>query len=62
MKTIMLIIFFAIGLFDIFMVTPIGAMWTFKNLDEGKPCYGLLIMFATAIPLMFIGYYLGTIK
>lgn len=62
MKTAMSIIFFAIVLFDIFMVTPFGAMWMFKDLDEGKPCYGIIIMFVTAIPLMFIGCYLGIIK
>lgn len=58
----MSIIFFAIVLFDIFMVTPFGAMWMFKDLDEEKPCYGIIIMFVTAIPLMFIGCYLGIIK
>lgn len=62
MKTVMLIIFSTIALFDIFMVTPFGVMWMLKNLDEGKPCYGVLIMFVTAIPLMLIGCYLGIIK
>lgn len=62
MKTIMTIIFAVIVLFNIFMVTPFGAMWTFKSLDEGKPCYGILITFGTSIPLMIIGYYLGIIK
>ena len=62
MKTIMTIIFTAIVLFDIFMATPFGAIWTFKNLDEGKPCYGILIMFGTSIPLMIVGCYLGIIK
>lgn len=62
MKTIMSIIFFTIALFDIFMVSPFGATWTFKNLDEGKPCYGILIMFITSIPLVFIGCYLEIIK
>ena len=62
MKSAMTIIFFAIVLFDLFMVTPFGAMWTFSNMDEGKPCYGVLIMFVTAIPLMFIGCYLGLIQ
>ena len=62
MKTAMTIIFTVIVLFDIFMITPFGAMWMFKNMDEGKPCYGVLIMFITAIPLMFIGGYLGIIK
>lgn len=62
MKTIMTIIFTAILLFDIFMVTPFGAMWMFKNLEEGKPCYGILITFGTIVPLMIIGCYLGVIK
>lgn len=62
MKTVMLIIFFAILLFDIFMASPFGAMWTLKNLDDDKPCYGILIMFVTAIPMMFIGGYLGIIE
>lgn len=62
MKIIMLIIFSVIVLFDCFMVTPFGVMWTFKNLNENKPCYGILIMFGTIIPLMLIGCYLGIIK
>lgn len=61
MKTIMLVIFIIILLFDIFMVTPFGVMWTCKNLDDGKPCYGILIMFITVIPLMLIGCYLGIV-
>lgn len=62
MKTAMTIIFTAIVLFDIFMVTPFGVMWTLKNMDDNKPCYGILITFVTIIPLMFIGRYLGIIK
>ena len=62
MKTAMTIIFIAIVLFDIFMVTPFGVMWTLKNMDDDKPCYGILITFVTIIPLMFIGCYLGIIK
>lgn len=62
MRTAMTIIFVIIILFDIFMVTPFGAMWTFKNRDEGKPCYGVLITLGTIIPLMIIGCYLGIIK
>ncbi len=62
MKTIMTIIFVVILLFDIFMATPFGVLWTLKNMDEGKPCYGILIAFGTAIPLMFIGCYLGIIE
>ena len=62
MKTIMTAIFIAILLFDIFMATPFGVLWTLKNMDEGKPCYGILITFGTIIPLMIIGCYLGIIK
>jgi len=62
MKTAMTIIFTVIVLFDLFMVTPFGAMWTFKNMDEGKPCYGALIALGTIIPAMIIGYYLGIIR
>lgn len=62
MKTAMTIIFTAIVLFDIFMITPFGVMWTFKNMDEGKPCYGALIAFGTIIPAMIIGCYLGIFK
>ena len=62
MKTIMTIIFVVILLFDIFMATPFGVLWTLKNMDEGKPCYGILITFGTAIPLMLIGCYLGIIE
>lgn len=62
MKTVMTVIFIVILGFDFFMVTPFGAMWTFKNRDEGKPCYGVLIVFGTIIPEMIIGCYLGIIK
>lgn len=62
MKTAMTIIFFVIVLFDLFMITPFGVMWTFYNTEEGKPCYGVLIMAVTIIPLMLIGCYLGIIK
>ena len=62
MKTFFTIIFFMNILFDLFMITPFGVYWTIKNLDEGKPCYGIIIMFVTAIPMMFIGCYLGIIK
>lgn len=62
MRTILAIILWKILLFDIFMVTPFGIWWTLDNLDEGKPCYGILIMFFTAIPFMIIGLYLGIIQ
>lgn len=62
MRTILAIILWKILLFDIFMVTPFGIWWTLDNLNEGKPCYGILIMFFTAIPFMIIGLYLGIIQ
>lgn len=40
--------------FDIFMVTPFGIFWMMDNLDEYKPCYGVIFMFVSAIPLMII--------
>ena len=61
MKTFFTIIFLMTILFDIFMVTPFGVYWIMKNLDEGKPCYGIIIMFITAIPMMIIGSFLGYI-
>lgn len=62
MRTILAIILWKILLFDIFMVTPFGIWWTLDSLDERKPCYGILIMFFTAIPFMIIGLYLGIIQ
>lgn len=62
MRTLFTIIFMALVVFDFFMITPFGAYWTMKNLDDGKPCYGMIFMFATIIPLMIIGCGLGFIK
>ena len=62
MRPVLTIIFWTIFLFDMFMASPFGAWWTWNNLDEGKPCYGILIVFLTAIPLMIIGLYLGIIQ
>ena len=62
MKTLLLIIFIICVGFDIFMVTPFGVFWIMDNLDNNKPCYGIIIMFITAIPMMIIGEYLGLIK
>jgi len=59
MKTFLLIIFLIIFIFDCFMITPFGALWILKNLDENKPCYGILIVFITIIPVSLIGCYLG---
>ena len=55
MTTILTIIFYLIIAFDAFMATPFGVIWTRKNMDEGKPCYGMIAVFASVIPLMIIG-------
>ena len=62
MTTMLTIIFVLILAFDVFMATPFGVMWTLKNMDEGKPCYGVIIVFVSAIPLCVIGSILGFIK
>lgn len=62
MTTVLTIIFFLILSFDVFMVTPFGVLWTMKNLDEGKPCYGMITLFISIIPLLVIGDILGFIK
>lgn len=62
LNKILTIIFFGIILFDIFMATPFGMFWTMDCLDEGKPCYGIIIAFLSVIPLMLIGGFLGFIK
>ena len=62
MTTVLTIIFILILAFDAFMITPFGAGWTMKNLDEGKPCYGMIAMFISVIPFLVIGSILGFIK
>lgn len=62
MTTVLTIIFILILSFDVFMITPFGVMWTLKNRDDGKPCYGMIALFISIIPLMVIGSVLGFIK
>lgn len=62
MTTILSIIFIAILSFDIFMATPFGFLWTAYDLDNNHYCYGIIIVFVTAIPEMIIGMYLGIIQ
>ena len=62
MTNVLTTIFILILSFDVFMVTPFGARWTLKNLDEGKPCYGMIAMFISIIPFLVIGSVLGFIK
>ena len=54
MTTILTIIAVIIICFDVFMATPFGLYWTMDCLDRGKPCYGIIISFITAIPLVII--------
>ena len=62
MTTVLTIIFILILSFDLFMITPFGAWWMWKNMDEGKPCYGIIAVFISIIPLLVIGSILGFIK
>jgi len=62
MRTILTIIFLAVVGFDVFMVTPFGAFWIMDNLDDGKPCYGIIIAFIITPVAMIIGCYLGIVK
>jgi hypothetical protein len=48
-------------LFLVFMGSPFGFYWISKNLDEGKPCYGIIIAFAGALPAKLILIYFETI-
>lgn len=60
--TIFTIIFIGFIGFYAFMITPFGVMWTMKNMDDGKPCYGMIIMFISVVPVTIIGLCLGFIK
>lgn len=62
MTTVLTIIFILILAFDVFMITPFGVMWALKNHDDGKPCYGMIALFISIIPLLVIGSILGFIK
>ena len=62
MKTVLAIILLAILGFDVFMITPFGAIWMFDSVEDGKPCYGILIVLGSVIPAMLIASYLGIIK
>lgn len=62
MRTFLTIIFLAVVGFDFFMATPFGAFWMMDNLDNGKPCYGIIIAFIITPIAMIIGCYLGIVK
>jgi len=54
MLIILRLIAIVIIAFDIFMVSPFGIFWMMDNMDEHKPCYGVIFMFVSAIPLIII--------
>lgn len=62
MKGFLTFIFTIYVLFLVFMATPFGMGWALKDLEEGKPCYGILIAFGASIPMLFVGAYLGIFK
>ena len=59
MTTFLTIIVICYFCFAFFMLTPLGAFWIFYDLDNGKPCYGVIILFILAIPTTIILGYLG---
>lgn len=63
MITILTVIFF-IGLaYDIFLITPLGVFWIMTEIDDNsKPCYSIIIMWLSVLPILVIGSYLGYIK
>lgn len=61
MKIFLTVIFYAVVVFDCFMVTPFGALWMFKNMDEGKPVYGAIIAFLATPVALIIGSFLGIV-
>jgi hypothetical protein len=56
-----MIIAAVIVIFDVIMITPIGAWWMMKNEEENKPAYGVITVFVSAVPLMIIFDILGWI-
>lgn len=56
----LLLILWIIGVgFVFFMMTPFGVCWVIHDLDNGKPCYGVIIFFLIVIPLLVITKILG---
>ena len=58
---ILTVIFFLIICFYVFMATPFGLWWTMSDLDNGRSCKGMLIIFWTILPELIIGSILGLI-
>ena len=62
MNTLSLAIFLICLGFDFLMATPLGFLWITHDLEEGNPCYGMIIAFATTVPIVITGCYLGIFK
>lgn len=61
MRLVLMIIAAVIVIFDVIMITPLGAWWMMKNEEENKPAYGVITVFVSAVPLMIIFGILGWI-
>ena len=61
-KNILTVLFVIYVLYAIFMASPFGSTFIWNELDNDKPCYNIIVLFALAIPMMIIGCYLGIIK
>lgn len=61
MKVFLTVIFFAVVVFDSFMVTPFGVFWMLKDMEEERPVYGIIIAFVATPIAMIIGDFLGII-
>lgn len=54
MKTILEVIAIIIILFDVVMVTPLGARWMLKDFNNSAPVRGIIAVCVSAIPLLVI--------
>lgn len=61
MKIVLEVIAILILLFDVIMVTPLGAKWMLKDFDNGAPVRGIIAVCVSAIPLLVIFSILGWI-
>ncbi len=61
MKTALEVIAILVLLFDVIMVTPLGAKWMLKDFDNNAPVRGIIAVCVSAIPLLVILSILGWI-
>ena len=61
MKTVLEVIAILIILFDVIMVTPLGARWMLKDFDNSAPVRGIIAVCVSAVPLLVILSILGWI-